>query len=207
MCKPPRKEKPPRRNPGGQCKSGRWRSALDGVGAIPVLAFGRFDLATHLLSNCSREEPADRMRQPARCLHQLLHRGATRPFEEINYLLCFAPLAWAVSVRRLGFLGRFGGLFGRGRLLPRLGLGRRHTGLLCASAGLRGGFRLLGSRSGRGCFLDFRNRCRHFVCSFRGDYRGHDIHHSVGAHKQGNSAVLSRRRWDGDDPGLSVGVS
>jgi hypothetical protein len=39
----PDKEKPPRRNPGGQCESRLWRSALDGIGTLAIFALSRSD--------------------------------------------------------------------------------------------------------------------------------------------------------------------
>jgi hypothetical protein len=39
--------------------------------------------------------------------------------------------------------------------------------------------------------------CRHGACSLRGDYRGHDIHHSGWAGKQGNSAEIRERTRSG----------
>jgi hypothetical protein len=57
--------------------------------------------APHLLSNRSRQQPADAVRQPTGGLHELLHGGSARPFQQFEQLLCFAALARAASRRRL----------------------------------------------------------------------------------------------------------
>jgi len=186
----PDKEKPPRRNPGGQCESGWWRSALDGVVSFPVLALSRHHSPTHLLSDRSREEPAHAVRQPTGSFHEISHGGAAWLFQQFEHLFCLGFCSDTIGLCRRGLIRRLRALFGGGGLLTRLAPGRRNTGLLCASLWLPGRFLLLGSSGcGLGRFLRFRGRCRHWN-SPSGRLPRHDIHHSVIADKQGNSTVF-----------------
>jgi hypothetical protein len=81
-----------------------WKAvlALDGVGAIHVLALGRFDLATHLLSNRSREEPADRMRNQPVAFINCFIVAPPNCFGELPAVLCAASAwrAWRPSAAR-----------------------------------------------------------------------------------------------------------
>ena len=115
-CRPD-KEKPPRRNPGGRNQN-TCGSGFDGVAALTVVAVGRSDGQPHLLSDCSREKAAQRMRLPAGRFDQLLRCGAARSLQHVHNLGRFAALAHTVSLRQPGFLGRLGALLRRGWLLP-----------------------------------------------------------------------------------------
>src|SRR3984885_6195521 len=120
----PDKEKPPRRNPGGQCKRLRFFSALDPVAALPVLALGGCHGQSHFLADGARQEPAYGMRLPAGDFHQFFGCDAARSFEQAQYLVGFAALAGLGGLRALGrFLSRSG-------LLGRLGLLLRNVGAL-----------------------------------------------------------------------------
>src|ERR1700733_5034848 len=140
----PDKEKPPRRNPGGQCKRLRFSSALDRVAALPVLALGGCHGQSHFLADGARQEPAYGMWLPAGGFHQLLRCYAARPFQQFQNLVGLATLAGA-----LRFLSAFGRFLGWGGLLGRLGLLLRNVGALWRDTGLFGGFRLLARSLGR----------------------------------------------------------
>ena len=58
------KEKPPRRNPGGQKEPNGWASAFDRVAALLVLGLGGRDRQPHLLAQGAGQEPTDRVRLP-----------------------------------------------------------------------------------------------------------------------------------------------
>jgi hypothetical protein len=74
----------------------------------------------------------------------------------------------------------------------------RDGGATCANTGLFTGFRLLVCTGGLGGFALFRNRCRHFVISLRGDHRGHDMNHSGAPETQGISEANRNWRRIGD---------
>ena len=75
------REKPPRRNPGGQCKRLRLYSALYRIAALAVLALGGRDGQAHLLADGAGKEPAQGMRLPVGRLEQLLCSRAARPLQ------------------------------------------------------------------------------------------------------------------------------
>ena len=54
---PPEREKPPRRNPGGQCGQIGWFSAFDRVGALPVFAFRGRHGQPHFLTDRAGQDP------------------------------------------------------------------------------------------------------------------------------------------------------
>ncbi len=110
----PDKEKPPRQNPGGQCESGWWRSAFDGVLSFPVLALDRGHGPTHFLADRARQEPAHAVRQPTGSFHEISHGGAAWMFQQFEHLFRLGPLARTVCLRRLGFRGRLHALFLQG---------------------------------------------------------------------------------------------
>src|SRR6266849_3768928 len=59
------KEKPPRRNPGGQKEPNRWTSVFDRIAALPALGLGGLDCQAHLLAQGTGQEPTDRVSLPA----------------------------------------------------------------------------------------------------------------------------------------------
>ena len=59
----------------------------------------------------------------------MFQSGAAGPLQQFQHLGGFTALADSVSLRRRGLAGRFDGLFCRGGLLGRLGLGGRNAGL------------------------------------------------------------------------------
>jgi len=191
-CRPD-KERPPRRNPGGRKRNAR-RLSFHGVAALAVVGLGRCHGQPHLLSDCSREEAAQRMRLPAGRFDQLLRCGAAWSFEQVQNLGRLAALAGTFTLRRLGFLGRFSALLRGGGLLPRRVLRGRNVGATWRNTGL---FRRCRLR-GRGRFLFFRFYRRHGGFSSAVDHRGHDIHHSGWHQKQGNSAGMWRWRRNRD---------
>src|SRR5881396_2790360 len=69
------KEKPPRRNPGGQKEPYRWASAFDRVAVLPVLGLGGRDCQPHLLAQDAGHKATDRMRLPAGSFHEFLPGG------------------------------------------------------------------------------------------------------------------------------------
>src|ERR1019366_313934 len=66
------KEKPPRRNPGGQKEPNRWASAFDRVAALPVLGLDGRDRQPHLLAQGAGQEPTDGVSLPAGGFHKFL---------------------------------------------------------------------------------------------------------------------------------------
>src|SRR5690242_15473751 len=70
------KEKPPRRNPGGQKEPNRWTSVFDRITALPVLGLGGRDFQAHLLAQDAGHKATDRMRLPAGGFHEFLPGGA-----------------------------------------------------------------------------------------------------------------------------------
>ena len=123
----------------------------DAVNSRAVFALGGTHREPHLLAQGTTDEAADAVRLPGRGVHDLGERGALGPLDQGKDGSGLAALADAPSLRLRGFLGRFGGLFGRGRLLGLgcggglgfaalgafLALGRA---LLGAGPLLRGGF-------------------------------------------------------------------
>jgi len=145
----PNKEKPPRRNPGGQSESSCWRSALDGVAALPICALGGGHSQPHLFANRAREEAAHRVRLPPGSFDQFLRGGTARSFQQVKDLCCLAAIAGS-ACRLAAMASAFTSLFadpaallrGGGTLL-RPSLRGRNVRLLCASVGLFSGFWLL----------------------------------------------------------------
>src|ERR1035441_9129465 len=167
------KEKPPRRNPGGQKESNRWASAFDRVAALLALSLGGRDRQPHLLAQGARQEPTDRVRLPAGGFHEFLQGGAAGAFQQVENLGGFAALAGASCLLgRLGRLRASVGLLRRGGLVARPGLGRRDVGLLCRGPRLLGGRWLLGRGTGLGVG-GFCWNAVHSAFSFGGDYRDH----------------------------------
>src|SRR5260370_30332336 len=66
VAHPPRRATPPESGPGGGWDRSWWRSALNRVGALPVLALGGFDGESHFLAQCAADEPPDTVRLPVR---------------------------------------------------------------------------------------------------------------------------------------------
>src|SRR6266851_870321 len=66
-------KKPPEPSPGGGKEKDRRRSAFERVGALPVLALGRFYAESHLFAERAADESANTMRLPLGRCHQLLH--------------------------------------------------------------------------------------------------------------------------------------
>ena len=120
----PDKEKPPRRNPGGQKEPNRWASAFDRVAALRVLGFGGRDRQAHLLPQGAGQEPTDRVRLPAGGFHEFLQGGAAGVLQQVEDLGGLAALAGAVAFF-LGDLADFVPLvafFARLACLPDLAL-------------------------------------------------------------------------------------
>src|SRR4029077_6162817 len=105
------KEKPPRRNPGGQKEPNRWASAFDRVAALPALGLGGLDCQAHLLAQRTGQEPTDRVRLPAGGFREFLQGGAAGVLQQVEYLGGLAALAGAgCLLGRPGRLPAFGGL-------------------------------------------------------------------------------------------------
>jgi hypothetical protein len=136
------------------------------------------------------------MRLPAGGLHQFLCSYSARPLQQIQNLCGLTAVP--------GGSGLFLALerFRRGAgLLGRLGLLRRNVGTLSRNAGLFVRFRLVARRCGVGGAGFFCDRCIHFVFSFGGDYRGHDMDHSAAPEKQVNSVGNA----EGDETAMGAG--
>src|SRR5262245_31049064 len=142
-CQSQRKEKPPRRNPGGVRETNSRVLDFDRVAAFSIPIFGGRNCESHLLTDRARKKPAHAVRLPAGCLHQLLQSRTAGPFEQIQNLFGLGALADSFSLRRLGFLGRQGAPLGWGALLARLRLEQRNTRLPWRGVGVLGRFRLL----------------------------------------------------------------
>jgi hypothetical protein len=134
---------------------------------------------------------------PAGGFHEVFQGGATGPLHQVQHFGRFAARANTLSRRRRGFVSRFGALLGRGRLVRRLGLAGRNTGLGCGDFGLLGRLRLLGG-GGLGRFSICNDGRRHVACSFSGDYRSQDMDHSAAFETQAISEENWERRWNGD---------
>ena len=140
---------------------GRSRAGQEGrrsmLGVEPVRAFAalRFEGLDAVAGFFHRtgHKAADGVLLPAHFLHNLGQRRAVLALQHGEHLRGLAALAGTISLRLRGFLGRLGGLLGRGRLLGRLGLGGRNTARLFRTLGLRGGFLLLGFGTGGGLRL------------------------------------------------------
>jgi hypothetical protein len=171
-------------------------SGFDGVAALAVLALGRRDSESHLLSNRPGEEATHGMRLPPGSFHQLLGCNAPGPLQQVQHLGRLAAVArspLSASFRRaggLGFRGRFGRFLGSAGLLGPFALGGRDVGALFRNPDLFVGFRLF-ARRGLGSARFFS--C-HLRFSFGGDYRVHDMDHSGAPGKQANSAAVGERR-------------
>jgi len=122
----PKRGTPPGGYPAARCWRTRRASSFDGIGALPVLALGGRYGQPHLLAHGPRQEPAHRMRLPARFLHQFLQRRPVLALQQVEDRAGFAAVPGTRSfLRALGcFLGRRG-FFRRGGLLGRLALGGR----------------------------------------------------------------------------------
>jgi hypothetical protein len=202
------KEKPPRRNPGGQNGPNRWASALHSIAALLILGLGGRHRQSHLLAQGTGHKAPDRVRLPAGGFHELLQGGAAGALQQVEDLGGLAALAGACCL--LGRLGRhcaFGGLLRRVGLVARPGLGRRNVSLLCGDP------RLFGAlwRLSRGTGLYVGGFCWDAVhiafCSFSGDYRDH-IDHSGSPELQANSDGNShgRRIGEGGEFGSQFGA-
>src|ERR1039458_2604668 len=99
------KEKPPRRNPGGQKEPNRWASAFDRVAALPVLGLDGRDREPHLLAQGAGQEPTDGVSLPAGGFHKFLQGGAAGALQQAEDLGGLAALAGAGCLL-LGRLGR-----------------------------------------------------------------------------------------------------
>src|ERR1035441_7134560 len=170
------KEKPPRRNPGGQKEPNRWASAFDRVAALLVRGLGGGDRKPRLLAQGAGQEPADRVRLPAGGFHEFLQGGAAGALQQVEDLGGLAALAGAGCLLwRLGRLRAFGSLLRRAGLPARPSLGRRNVGLLCGGPRLFGGLWL----RGRGAGLGVGGFCWggvHTAFSLGGEYRDHMDH-------------------------------
>src|ERR1039457_2508690 len=133
-----KQEKPTKPKPGGP-RGRRSMLLVDPVRPFAALGFEGLDLVPGLLHRAGHEA-ADGVFLPAHRFHNLGQSGAVLPLEHGDHLGRLAALAGTISLRLRGFLGRLGGLLGRGRLLGRLGLGGRNTARLFRTLGLRGGF-------------------------------------------------------------------
>src|SRR5579862_6839657 len=146
------KEKPPKRNPGGQREPIGWASAFDRVAPLPVLGLGGRDCQAHLLAQNTGDKSSDRVSLPAGGFHEILPGGATGALQQVKELGGFAAVAGTSGL--LGRLGRLGrlracvGLLRRGSLCGRLTLGRRDVAPVCGNTRPFGGSRLPGWGTG-----------------------------------------------------------
>src|SRR6266404_9199262 len=81
--------------PAAERNEALWASAFDGVRTLAVLGLGGRYGQPHLLAHCTGQEATNRMRLPASGFHQLLRCGTARPFEQVQDVGGFAPLAGA----------------------------------------------------------------------------------------------------------------
>jgi hypothetical protein len=154
---PPERGTPPGGNPaarGGRTAGG---SGLDGVSALAAITLGRRNGQSHLLPDRPRQEPTNRMRQPARGLHEFLRGDPAGPLEQIQDLGGLAAIA-GFGLGGLGFRAALGRFLPLGGPLPHLGLGGRDVRATWRNTGLLGGFRLVAR--GRGL-----RRCRFLLSS------------------------------------------
>src|ERR1035437_2554626 len=108
------KEKPPRRNPGGQKEPNGRASAFDRGAALFVFGLGGRDRQPHLLAQGAGHKPADRVRLPAGGFHEFLQGGAAGALQQAEDLGGLAALASAGLLGRLGRLRALVGLLRRG---------------------------------------------------------------------------------------------
>ena len=178
-------------------ESSGWRSALDGVAALAILALGGCDSQPHFLADRTGQKAAHRMRLPASGFDQFLRRGAPGRFSRSRTLAVLLP-SRAPAFAGLAFLGALAPFLAGVVFFPDLGFEDATCARRGASTGLFGGFRLLGRGRGLGRFLFFGSRV--IVNSpSGGDYRGHDIDRSGREQKQGQFcgkvAMAKESRW------------
>src|ERR1019366_10210184 len=139
------KEKPPRRNPGGEKEPIRWASALERVAALPVRGLGGRDGQAHLLAQDAGDKSSDRVSLPAGGFHQIRPGSATRALQQVEEFGGFAALARTAGLlARLGRRRAFVGFVRRGGLGGRPSLRRRDVPRVCGNVRLFGGRRLHG---------------------------------------------------------------
>src|SRR5260370_16238171 len=193
------KEKPPRRNPGGQKEANRGASVFERVAALRVLGLRGGDRPPHLLPQGAGQEPTNRVRLPAGGFHEFLQGGAAGVLQQVEYLGGLAALAGAGCL--LGRLGRpraFGSPLRRAGLPARPSVVRRNVSLLCGGPRLFGRLWLLGRGSGLGVG-GFCWNAVHIVFSFVGDYRD-PMDHSGSSQLPPNSDPNPPRRVVGRRP-------
>src|SRR5260370_376633 len=160
-----------RENTGGVKRAGDLAglvSGLDRVSSLSVLVLGGGDGQSEFLAYRAGQEAANRVRQPAGGLHQVLGSGAAGPFQQVQDLGSFAAVAGNLRFGDLALgaaLGRF--LGGRG-VAGRLGLGGRNVGATWRNASLFVRFRLLAACCGCGGGVFFWNQRGHSFFSLRG---------------------------------------
>ena len=187
------------RDRAGEVKaSGLFRKAIN---ALSILALRGFDCKAHLFPEGPTDKPADAVGLPSSGFHDFLQAATIRPKQEFQDLGTLTPFPDGAGpllpFGGLGGFGRHGRFLGGTGLLPRLAFGWRNTGLLWRAMGLLFGLLLLAGRAGSGSSFVVGG-CRHNRLSFRGNDRGHDIHHSGCEQKQANGGVNQGRRWSGD---------
>src|ERR1035437_1266158 len=201
------KEKPPRRNLGGQKEPNRWASDFDRVAALFAFGLGGRDREAYLLAQGAGHKPTDRVRLPAGGFHEFLPGGAAGAPQQVENLGDLAALSGAGCL--LGQLGRLRALVGlprQGGLLTRPGLGRRNVGPVCGDSRLFGG----GWRLGRGTGLGAGGFCWnavHSAFSFGGDYRDPMDHSgSQGLQASSDASPHWRRIGDRGEFGPQIGA-
>ncbi len=106
----------------------------EAVNALAVLPFRRFNLQPHLLADRAGNKTAYAVGLPIGGFHDVLQARSAGPFQQVQHLFGFAPLAGAgLGLYGLGSLGAFSALLRRGGLLPRPSLRGRDVRLLCGS--------------------------------------------------------------------------
>src|SRR5262249_37911979 len=103
---PPRREKPPDRNPAALKGRSCGNSGFERAGAFAVLALGRDDREAQLLPNGPRQESTDAVRQPAGGFLQFLRLGAAWPFQQLQDRSRLAAVAGASGLGHAGALLR-----------------------------------------------------------------------------------------------------
>ena len=114
------------------------------------------------------------------------------------------PLAFGASSAAFGTLGALAAFFGGVAFFPDLPLADATWAPRAGTRGFFRGFRLDNFAYGLGRFSLFCSRCRHFVISWRGHCRGHDMNHSGSCGLQGESGRNQLSLWNGH--GRSVAV-